>query len=294
MTNDESFDAPDADIILRTLGHPKCDFRVHKLVLSLASPVFKDMFSLPEPTSDDSRRSSSVVGIGIIEVADPAEALDIVLRMIYPFTPPSFEGNLDTLVECLVVADKYDLRGAKSQLYNALARFNSTHSLRVYAIAVRFGFAGLVDSTFRHIISSVHLEAIPELPDDFDFIPASAYHKLVRHRANYLEEVVEAIKKTGFQSWCYDCRWGGHSTTEVFRLRLAHLIMTGTPVGAGACAEAWMKAYGKNAECEGDCVLKFIYSALPRVDKGLVKPGAPPVQKKVAPRKKPAAQCDFW
>jgi len=47
MSNDEKFDAPDAEIILRALGPPRRDFRVHKLVLSLASPVFKDMFSFP-------------------------------------------------------------------------------------------------------------------------------------------------------------------------------------------------------------------------------------------------------
>ena len=73
--------------------------------------------------------------------------------------------------------------------------------------------------------------------------------------------------------------------TEVFRLRLAHLIITGTPVDAGACAKAWAKAYGQNDECERDCVLKFICSAITRVDKGLVKPGASPLQKKAATKK---------
>ena len=38
---DENFDAPDADIILRALGPPKHDFRVYKLLLSLASPLSK-------------------------------------------------------------------------------------------------------------------------------------------------------------------------------------------------------------------------------------------------------------
>jgi len=105
MSNDEKFNAPDADIILRALGPPKRDFRVHKLVLSLASPVFKDMFSLPQPTSDDLRKSS-VAELEIVEVTDPTDALDVILRMIYPFAPPSFDGSLDTLVECLVIADK--------------------------------------------------------------------------------------------------------------------------------------------------------------------------------------------
>ena len=95
MSDDEKFDAPDADIILRALGPPERDFRVHKFLLSLASPVFKHMFSLPRPTSDNSGEST-VAEVEIVEVTDPAEALDIVLRMIYPsFTSPSLGRDFD-------------------------------------------------------------------------------------------------------------------------------------------------------------------------------------------------------
>jgi len=283
MSNDEKFDAPDADIILRALGPPKRDFRVHKLVLSLASPVFKDMFSLPQPTSDDSRKSS-VGEVEIVEVTDPADALDTILRMIYPFAPPSFDGSLDTLVECLIIADKYGIQGAKSRLYGVLARASPAQSLRVYAIASQFGFTNLVNSASRHILSSVHLTGISELPDDFDSVPATAYHKLVRHRANYLEAVVEIIQQTPVKSGCYHCPRGIYGA-EVFRLRLAHLVMTGTPVEAEACVEAWVKAHGHNAECEENCVLKFICSVISRVNKGLVKPGASPPPKRSAMKK---------
>ena len=43
------FNVPGGDIILRTSGSPNRNFRVHKLVFSLASPVFTDMFGLPQP-----------------------------------------------------------------------------------------------------------------------------------------------------------------------------------------------------------------------------------------------------
>jgi len=273
MSNDEKFNAPDADIILRALGPPKRDFRVHKLVLSLASPVFKDMFSLPQPTSGESRKSSAAE-LEIVEVTDPTDALDVILRMVYPFAPPSFDGSLDTLVECLVIADKYDIQGARSRLRDVLARASSTQSLRVYAIASRFGFANLVDSASRHILSSVHLTGIS------DSVPASAYHKLVRHRASYLEAVVEIIKQAPLKTNCYSCPGGIYGAEEVTRLRLAHLVMAGTPVEVKACVEAWVKAYGHNAECDEDCIPKFICSVISRVDKGLVKPGASPPQKK--------------
>ena len=42
------FDAPDADAILRSSDGK--EFRVHRLILGLTSPIFKDMFGLPQPT----------------------------------------------------------------------------------------------------------------------------------------------------------------------------------------------------------------------------------------------------
>ena len=59
VTSSCTFDSPDADVILRTSLQPGLsDFkgsRVHKLILSIASTVFRDTFSIPQPpcASDD-------------------------------------------------------------------------------------------------------------------------------------------------------------------------------------------------------------------------------------------------
>ena len=44
------FTTDDGEIVLRASSQPnsKYDFRVHKFILSLASPVFKDMFTFPQ------------------------------------------------------------------------------------------------------------------------------------------------------------------------------------------------------------------------------------------------------
>jgi len=39
------FNAPDADTVLRSSDGE--EFRVHRIILSLASPVFQGMFTLP-------------------------------------------------------------------------------------------------------------------------------------------------------------------------------------------------------------------------------------------------------
>jgi len=92
----------DADIILRASGGK--EFHAHKLVLSLASPVFRDMFSVPQPLEGPSQTP-------IIDVDDPTEALEMFLQIIYPIPNPPIK-DAETLVSLLRLADKYDAKAA--------------------------------------------------------------------------------------------------------------------------------------------------------------------------------------
>ena len=93
---------PDADIILRASGGK--EFHAHKLVLSLASPVFRDMFSIPQPPDTSSQTP-------IIDVDDPPETLELFLQIIYPIRNPPTNGA-ETLASLLRLADKYDAKVA--------------------------------------------------------------------------------------------------------------------------------------------------------------------------------------
>lgn len=69
----------DADVILRASGGK--ELHAHKLVLSLASPVFRDMFSVPQPSIGSSRTP-------MVDVDDLPEALRMFLQIIYPIPNP--------------------------------------------------------------------------------------------------------------------------------------------------------------------------------------------------------------
>lgn len=275
MSEEKSFDFPGADVILRVLGPPARDFRAHKLLLSLASPVFKDMFfpSRPITPTPGQFAMSSVAELDIVPVTDPPHALDAVLRVIYPVPSPPLDRNLDTIVQCLIVADKYKIEAAMSRLRNVLSRIpltNGFKAIRIYGIASRFEFTELADNISRQI-SSVNIAGISGFPDDFEFIPAATYQKLVRQRACYLEAVTDGIRQAPVKPMCSDCP-GGPLAEEVFKLRLSQLVMRGTALEAKACFEAWVKAYGRNAACKEDCVTKFIRFTVAKVE---ALPGVP-------------------
>ena len=184
MSLEEMFNWPDADVILRaTHGTDSRDFRVHKLFLSFASPVFKDMFKLPQP-------SSTASSIDTIDMADPPRALEVILHFIYPSTEPPAINDLILLSEVLVLADKYEIRVAQVRLRPSLVEFAKTEPLRVYAIACQLGLEDEMKIASSYT-TSIHLPGLTELPDEFKSVPATEYHRLILLQRRYRKAVEE-------------------------------------------------------------------------------------------------------
>ena len=102
-------DMANADIIIQSCDSIK--FRVHKLVLSLSSPFFNDMFSLPQPSKSD---QEVVDGLPAVRLSEDAEVLNCLLTMLYPipFTIP----NSDKALVLLAASQKYDMDGIQSRI----------------------------------------------------------------------------------------------------------------------------------------------------------------------------------
>ena len=170
------FTTADGDIILRASpesgsGH---DFRVHRFILGLASPVFKDMFSLPQPPAKDQKEEHKPP---IVDVADPSEVLDAILRFIYPGVDLPKFTSLSIVSASLTAVDKYDLVSMRPILGDSLRTFLPRDSFEVYVIACRFGFleeakAAAMASTPRSMINRDYEKEIQHLSgeDHFRFL----------------------------------------------------------------------------------------------------------------------------
>jgi BTB/POZ domain len=90
----EPFEVPDANIIIRSSDN--IDFRVHKSLLAMASPFFKDLLSLPQPSD-----SEIVDGLPVVRLPESSELLNNLLSILYPVPtvmPNSYEKVLYLLV----------------------------------------------------------------------------------------------------------------------------------------------------------------------------------------------------
>jgi hypothetical protein len=74
----------------------------------MASPVFNDLLSLPQPSD-----SESIDGLPVVQVSEDAELLAILISMLYPVCPvipSSYEKTLYLLAAC----QKYDMDQTQS------------------------------------------------------------------------------------------------------------------------------------------------------------------------------------
>ncbi|TDL14656.1 hypothetical protein BD410DRAFT_180950 [Rickenella mellea] len=107
----ESLYFPDGDVVLSAKNDDgsKLFFRVHKFILSLHSPVFKDMFSLPTPREDSVQRYDGVSQV--VEMSDrPDDLASLLLALYQPTTLPykRYNPDMPLLVKgILTLATKY-------------------------------------------------------------------------------------------------------------------------------------------------------------------------------------------
>lgn len=145
------FSKDNGDVILRAGPGPdsKQDFRVHKLVLSLASPVFEDLFKTAQPDQPDGGQE----GLPIIPVTDPPECVDLLLRFIYPGVAPPIITDLAVLSALLIIADKYNVQTISPIVKEMLAgkEFLKRDPFGVYIIARRWGFADEAKTAAREV-----------------------------------------------------------------------------------------------------------------------------------------------
>ncbi|KAJ6584804.1 hypothetical protein B0H19DRAFT_1106674 [Mycena capillaripes] len=156
-------DPAHADLILQSSDN--VNFFVYRLILSLVSPVFKDMFAMPQPSE------STVESHPVIPVAEDSTTLYRILTWCDPR-----------------VADKYCMENITKRVGEMLAFGldglcpSGSGSVRVYAIAIRYNLTALAHKAAKCSLNAKWEDLMTEDAPELTHIPGSALHRLQQYR----------------------------------------------------------------------------------------------------------------
>lgn len=198
------FDSKDANVVLRSSDN--VDFKVHKHIIKLASPVLAAFISLapsPPPPPSASRRHHMR---RIVELSDPSEFLDMFLRFVYPVPEPLLA--LDDVATVLELSHKYDSSTVTSRMRTHLLRpeFLESDPLQVYALASFAGMDDVVQIAARHTLP--HPPPRPAHLTEKRMLPGAALLRLLDYRQRCVAAATRVARiENATVPWWLQLQW---------------------------------------------------------------------------------------
>ena len=175
-------DIPDANIIIRSSD--QINFRVHKSVLALSSPFFKDLLSLPQPRDEE-----VVDGLQVVQLSEDADLLHSLISFFYPVSHVMPQaGSYERVFALLAACQKYDMIPVQSYIRAEIKRgtFPSpaeAEAFSAYAIASSMHLVPEMENAARLTLGqSMTFQSLGEGLRSFK---GRALCDLVRYRVTY-------------------------------------------------------------------------------------------------------------
>lgn len=165
-------------------------FKIHRLLLTLISPIFSDMFSLPQKDDEE---------LPTIELTESSDVVLFILQMVHPQTTPRVT-SLELPFELLVAFDKYMidlalLRQHVSPSMKLTAHHTELYRVKVYALAWRLGMQEEAVEASRYLhhteLTGSAKSTILERAQDLEAL--LALWDLRQRREEALDGFIEAI-----------------------------------------------------------------------------------------------------
>ncbi|KAF7985186.1 hypothetical protein HWV62_7788 [Athelia sp. TMB] len=195
------FKETSADLIIKSSDN--MSFRVHKIILSLSSPTFATMFTLPAPPSDDTP---------IVDVSEGSETLQHLLQFCYPAPDPEIKSP-QGVQAVLEAATKYEMDAIKERVAKRLEPFIKDNALSVYTIAYRYKLDGQVRLAAKQLL---HEALSAKYVAELEFIPASALYQFQDYHYRCRSAVFQRFSKDGL-SWVKSTRSSASSLTLLWQ-----------------------------------------------------------------------------
>lgn len=190
-----SFHDTDADMVLRSADGVL--FSVHRIILSKASSVFNDVFSLARP------QPSEAETIPTIDVSEDAQITNLFLTYCYPTNDPVID-DLNITCRLLETMSKYQTDGLTQRVAKVLESFMTGEPLRVFAIACHFGLKPTARKAARLTLKLSIWPLAAETVPEFQLITAATFQNLLQYHRACAAKAVDAIDDL---KWIHDSSW---------------------------------------------------------------------------------------
>jgi hypothetical protein len=156
----------------------------------MASPFFKDLLSLPQPSD-----SESVDGLPVVPFPEDAEVLNSLISMLYPVRPV-IPGSYDKVLHLLAACQKYDMVQIQSSIRAEVNREGSpapfgAEVFRAYAIASSKGLIPEMEKAARLTLD--YPMTFESLGGGLRLFEGSALRDLARFRKCYKYHVAKCL-----------------------------------------------------------------------------------------------------
>lgn len=171
------FDHPDTDIIIRSADGG--EFRMFKIDLTRASPVFKDLLSIPQPPPTTNPEDYKY-GLPVVPLSEPSDVLKVLLQWCMPGSRPT--PSLDNVVALAMAGRKYECGILVEECRVPLLRAAVQNPVRIYALACILGFEDIVRRAAL-LCLRLPMSQIADTPcHELDIISAHAFRRLIKYR----------------------------------------------------------------------------------------------------------------
>ncbi|PSS17145.1 hypothetical protein PHLCEN_2v3216 [Hermanssonia centrifuga] len=196
------FNKANSDVVLRTCDN--VDLRVRKAILSEASVVFEDMWTLPQPPA----QTGPDDGVPVVSVSENERTLHYLLRFCYPMENPNLK-TVEDVFAVMEAARKYMMDHVLIEVKRQFLHYAEREPLRTYAIACNRGLEeemriAAKASLLEPLADSHEMEELERITAGA-YLRLSAYHRACRKVASSLGYC--GRDKTGRRVWAAKKDW---------------------------------------------------------------------------------------
>ncbi|KAI0046354.1 hypothetical protein FA95DRAFT_1560141 [Auriscalpium vulgare] len=138
-------------------------FLLSKHILSIASPVFADMFSLAHPIDPGAHDETLDNGIAVVPMADDSVTLDLLLRWCYPIRRPKLK-TLEDVRRLAAVSQKYAVDTAIDGIEDALQAHLWRDPWGVFAVAASYHLTEMTATAARSALALPLAKVVSSVP----------------------------------------------------------------------------------------------------------------------------------